>query len=98
MPKETPQLTITLDADHLARLAKNAAEFMEGQSKPLRLQFTTGDSAVRMDCPSNHEGQEWTAILMPMRGSAYRNAYEADPTPNPFKDVPAMPDDAEKKC
>jgi hypothetical protein len=64
----------------------------QGQNKPLRLQFTTADSAVRMDCPCNHEGQEWTAILMPMRGSAYRNDYEADPIPNPFKDVPAMPD------
>jgi hypothetical protein len=88
MPKGTPQFTITLDADYVARLAKNATEFMadQGQNKPLRLQFTTADSAVRMDCPCNHEGQEWTAILMPMRGSAYRNDYEADPIPNPFKD------------
>ena len=94
MPKGTPQFTITLNADYLARLAKNAVEFMadQGQNKPLRLQFTTADSKVRMDCRCNHEGQEWTAILMPMQGSAYRNAYEADPIPNPFKDVPAMPD------
>jgi hypothetical protein len=91
MPKEPPRFTITLDADHVARLAKNAAEFMADQKqKPLRLQFTTTDSVVkvRMDCAPNHEGQQWTAILMPMRGgSAYRNGYEADPVPDPFKDV-----------
>jgi hypothetical protein len=94
MPKQPPRLTITLDADYLARLAKNAAEFMadRGQTKRLRLQFTGAGSAVRMDCQPNHEGQEWTAILMPMRGEAYRNGYEPDPVPDPFRDVPAMPD------
>lgn len=79
MPKGTPQFTITLDADLVARLAKNAAEFMaDGRPKPLRLRFTTADGAVRMDCTPNHEGQQWTAILMPMRDDAYRNDYETD--------------------
>ena len=86
MPKESPRFTITVDAAYLARLAKNAAEFMaaRGETKPLRLQFTDAGSAVWMDCSCNHEGQQWTAILMPMRGEAG--------VPNPFKDVPECVD------
>lgn len=69
LPKEHATLTITVDAEYLAELAKAAAQFQDDKSttRAVTLRFRGPNTAVEMTAQNADTEQKWSALLMPTR-------------------------------
>jgi len=66
--REEAKFAICLDARLLAKLAQFAAKFAANDRvHEVRIRFYGEDKPVRLDA-QGEDGQEWTGVLMPLRG------------------------------
>ena len=71
-PKEDEaKFSIDLNPATLARLCESAAKFIavagRRENPIVTLRFYADDKAIRLDAVNKETGQDWTAVLMPMR-------------------------------
>lgn len=85
-----PMVRVGLNAAYVAELLKQAASYNE-RSNFVEISIWNSQQAVRFDAYDPETNQNWTAMLMPMRGTVDNRPFpypKAEAIPDPFKDVP----------
>lgn len=88
MPKEEPVAQFAVNAAHLAKLAKFAAEVDNADKPVVVISFYGPDKAIRLECADKDGEQGMTALLMPIRLEAAKDGLRrtygwVEPAPAP---------------